>query len=58
MPGIQGELKMLIQCQAGSHLSPGVRDPGEWDVWAGAFIIPAFFPEKEKGLAGWEQEAC
>lgn len=37
---------MLIQCQVGSHLLPGVWDPGEWDVCAGAFIIPGLPPGK------------
>lgn len=37
---------MLIQCQVGSHLLPGVWDPGEWDVCAGDFIIPGLPPGK------------
>jgi hypothetical protein len=35
-----------IQHQVGSHLLPGVWDPGEWDVWAGASTILGLPPGK------------
>lgn len=44
---------MLIRCQVGSNLLPGVWDPGEWDVRGLERSL-----EREKGLGRWELEAC
>lgn len=49
---------MLLQCRVGSHLSPGVWDPGEWDVWVEPSSFWASLPGKQKGLGRWELEAC
>ena len=50
---------MLIRCQVGSNLLPGVWDPGEWDVRGlERSLFQVFLLEKEKGLGRWELEAC